>query len=150
MLYKIDDVKAISTDFLTELNSITELTEDQKLVITDGKLYIDTSSRFFQPITRWWTNQNRQDCIDLLKSQMVTYCAFMDFLNAAFYSENTSDENAEIIENVYSVHLGFIKKLVIGLANLTATYCESDEIKESITEIVINISKFKKLNTLLI
>lgn len=146
LAYKISDVIDLSNDFDEKLNVLVGLNEYEKLVLYEKKLYLDSNFSFMQPVTRWWSNQNRIYTINYLEEEITTFFNFLTFVRGAHNSVKTANIEREQLLTIYEKHLIACGKYIDGLNALCVTYETDENIVNKIKKIVDQLNYIPKIN----
>lgn len=144
--YKISDVTALSDDFITKFQVITDLKENEKLIIYDEKIYLDNNFKMLQPFTRWWNNYNRNQVVHFIKEEMSTYLSFLEFVREAYKDVKTSRHYSNELYNIYKKHLQFIGLFIKGINAMMVTYKDDEDIVDKLKKINEYLNYIPKIN----
>ena len=132
---------------MKKLNGLVGLNEYEKLILYENKLYLDSNFSFMQPVTRWWSNQNRIDTINYLEEEITT---FFNFFNVCarrhIISVKTANIEREQLLTIYEKHLIACGKYIDGLNALSVTYETDENIVNKIKNIVDQLNIYPKIN----
>ena len=104
-----------------QLHALTIVDINQKLYISNDKLYIDETNPFLQPIIRFITNQNRHSIYLFLERILEKY--INDIVTFKRYNFVTGFE-IELRKEITKDIITFLKNSKLGFLNLKQTYPE--------------------------
>lgn len=146
VVYKMNDVISLSNDFDDKFSALINLKKNEKLIIVDKKLYLDTNMMIFQPLTRWWNNYNRNDTVVFIEQEMDTYLDFVKFIRNAYNNSRVYSQRWYDLYDIYNKHMELISKYIDGITALQVTYQDNKEIVEELKSICKKLNQMPKLN----
>lgn len=127
----------ILTDFLLDLKVLSKLEVNQKLVIRNNQLNID--STYFQSVNRYISNDSRENTLNYIEELNNNLSNEIEnILDNYSKNKNIQDSPSNILINI-SQNLKLACK---GLINLTTTYL-NDQFNKSKIEIIIEQFQLK-------
>lgn len=127
----------VLTDFLLDLKVLSKLEVNQKLVIRNNQLNID--STFFQSVNRYISNDSRENTLNYIEELNNNLSNEIEnILDNYSKNKNIQDSPSNILINI-SQNLKLACK---GLINLTTTYL-NDQFNKSKIEIIIEQFQLK-------
>ena len=141
--YKVNykEYKDRMIKYQDKLDIFKDLKEGEKIGKDDntGEYYI-TPPGYFQQITRWWYEENRDKTIKYMSKEFDDFVGFLDDISMELDNSNTKP----LIVYVKMKIFPFINEIILGLYTLKKTYSDYEKMVAKVDSIILTLLDFKE------
>ena len=141
--YDLDDISSNSKMFVNKLSFLTNIKKGEKPYINSDELItIDTTNLYFQSISRWIFNQNRDNMYNVIQKLLDSYIVFLQLLGVIVKEKEFNLKQKNLIAEIISTHNDNSQQIIPGLTNLVETYSDYDDFVSCINNYIIKLNSF--------
>ena len=132
------------TFFKNKVINLKSISENDKILIWENKVYKDTDYTFLQPITRYILGQSRFTIQSYLDREFKYYFILLNKLNNIYTILPNNDKNYTLLINNIKMNTYFIISILPGINNIKKYYdTYPPNINLILNPIIYTLSNFK-------
>lgn len=139
--FSVPSIKNTSEEYLDKFKILASIDENEKLIIKNDVICIDSNYVFIQSFSRWWNNHNRINICKKLEEMFKNYFIFLEMINEAIKNNNDLVELYQV-RLIEAKHDEFNKNLISGLNNMKSTYFDCQSSYFILDNIINQLNKY--------
>ena len=132
------------TFFKNKVINLNTISENDKILIWENKIYKDTDYLFIQPLTRFILGQGRFTIQTYLDTEFKQYFVLLNKLSNIYHILPNNDKNYLLLINNIKINVYFIISILPGITNIRNYYYTSPpDINLILNPIIYTLTDFK-------
>ena len=124
-----------------KMNIFKDLKEGEKIGKNENtKEYYITPPGYFQQLTRWWYDENRDKTIKYITKEFNDFVGFLDDL----IMETNNNNSKPLIVYIKLKIFPFINEIMVGMYTLKKTYSNYNKMTAKVDSIILTLLDFKE------
>lgn len=132
------------TFFKNKVINLNTISENDKILIWENKIYKDTDYLFIQPLTRFILGQSRFTIQTYLDNEFKQYFVILNKLSNIYHILPNNDKNYLLLINNIKINVYFIMSILPGIINIrNYYYTNPPDINLILNPIIYTLTDFK-------